>query len=89
MRHTSSDLPQAQIGQNAGAQLSHSWVKITFDHASIALKPPLAGLRATADGGNIGIGIEVGLMPVGEHFDEPTIYRTVYAFEQSGDLKKM
>jgi len=28
-------------------------------------------------------------MLVGKHFDEPTIYRAAYAFEQSGDRKKM
>jgi Asp-tRNA(Asn)/Glu-tRNA(Gln) amidotransferase A subunit family amidase len=31
----------------------------------------------------------VGLMLVGEHFDEVTIYRAARAFEQSGDWKKM
>ena len=34
-------------------------------------------------------GLPVGLMLVGKHFDEPTIYRAAYAFEQSGDWKKM
>jgi amidase len=29
------------------------------------------------------------LMLVGKHFDEPTIYRAAYAFEQSGDWKTM
>jgi amidase len=28
-------------------------------------------------------------MLVGKHFDEPTVYRAAYAFEQSGDWKKM
>ncbi len=32
-------------------------------------------------------GLPVGLMLVGKHFDEPTIYRAAYAFEQSGDWK--
>jgi amidase len=32
-------------------------------------------------------GLPVGLMLVGRHFDEPTIYRAAYAFEQSGDWK--
>jgi amidase len=34
-------------------------------------------------------GLPVGLMLVGKHFDEPTIYRAAYAFEQSGDWKGM
>jgi amidase len=34
-------------------------------------------------------GLPVGLMLVGRHFDEPTIYRAAHAFEQSGDWKKM
>jgi amidase len=34
-------------------------------------------------------GLPVGLMLVGRHFDEPTIYRAAYAFEQSGDWRKM
>ncbi|MBI1734574.1 MAG: amidase [Candidatus Rokubacteria bacterium] len=34
-------------------------------------------------------GLPVGLMLVGKHFDEPTIYRTAHAFEQSGDWKTM
>ena len=28
-------------------------------------------------------GLPVGLMLVGRHFDEPTIYRAAFAFEQS------
>ncbi len=32
-------------------------------------------------------GLPVGMMLVGRHFDEPTIYRAAYAFEQSGDWK--
>ena len=34
-------------------------------------------------------GLPVGLMLVGRPFDEPTIYRAAYAFEQSGDWKSM
>jgi amidase len=34
-------------------------------------------------------GLPVGLMLVGKHFDEMTIYRAAHAFEQSGDWKKM
>jgi amidase len=34
-------------------------------------------------------GLPVGLMLVGKHFDEPTIYRAAHAFEQSGDWKTM
>ena len=34
-------------------------------------------------------GLPIGLMLVGKHFDEATIYRAGYAFEQSGDWKKM
>jgi amidase len=33
--------------------------------------------------------LPVGLMLVGRHFDEMTIYRAAHAFEQSGDWKKM
>jgi amidase len=32
-------------------------------------------------------GLPIGLMLVGKHFDEPTIYRAAYAFEQAGDWK--
>jgi len=31
----------------------------------------------------------VGLMLIGKHFDEPTIYKAAYAFEQAGDWKQM
>ena len=34
-------------------------------------------------------GLPVGLMLVGKHFDETTIYRAAHAFEQAGDWKKM
>jgi amidase len=34
-------------------------------------------------------GLPAGLMLVGRHFDEPTIYRAAYAFEQSADWKGM
>jgi len=34
-------------------------------------------------------GLPIGLMLVGKHFDEGTIYRAAYAFEQSGDWKRM
>lgn len=34
-------------------------------------------------------GLPVGLMLVGRHFDEPTIYQAAHAFEQAGDWKKM
>jgi len=33
--------------------------------------------------------LPVGLMLVGKHFDEPTIYRAAHAFEQSADWKRM
>ena len=34
-------------------------------------------------------GLPVGMMLVGKHFDEPTIYRAAYAFEQSKDWQTM
>jgi amidase len=34
-------------------------------------------------------GLPVGLMLVGRHFDEKTIYRAAHAFEQAGDWKEM
>jgi amidase len=34
-------------------------------------------------------GLPVGLMLVGRHFEESTIYRAAHAFEQTGDWKKM
>ena len=34
-------------------------------------------------------GLPVGMMLVGRHFDEPSIYRAAHAFEQSGDWKAM
>lgn len=33
--------------------------------------------------------LPVSVMLVGKHFDEPTIYRAAYAFEQAGDWKHM
>jgi amidase len=33
----------------------------------------------------MGDGLPIGMMLVGRHFDEATIYRAAYAFEQSGD----
>jgi amidase len=34
-------------------------------------------------------GLPVGLMLIGKHFDEMTIYRAAHAFEQAGDWKTM
>jgi amidase len=34
-------------------------------------------------------GLPVSMMLVGKHFDEPTIYRAAFAFEQMGDWKQM
>ncbi len=34
-------------------------------------------------------GLPAGLMLIGKHYDEPTIYRAAHAFEQAGDWKKM
>lgn len=34
-------------------------------------------------------GLPVSVMLVGKHWDEPTIYRAAYAFEQAGDWKTM
>jgi amidase len=34
-------------------------------------------------------GLPVGLQLIGKHWDEGTIYRAAYAFEQLGDWKKM
>jgi amidase len=33
-------------------------------------------------------GLPVSMMLIGKHWDEPTIYRAAYAFEQGGDWKK-
>ena len=33
-------------------------------------------------------GLPVGLMLIGKHFDEATLYRLAYAFEQSGDWRQ-
>ena len=34
-------------------------------------------------------GLPVSLMLVGKHFEEPTIYKAAFAFEQAGDWKRM
>ena len=34
-------------------------------------------------------GLPVSMMLIGKHFDEPTIYRAAFAFEQSGAWQKM
>lgn len=34
-------------------------------------------------------GLPIGLMLVGKHFDEATIYRAAYAFEQAVDWRRM
>ena len=34
-------------------------------------------------------GLPVGMMLIGKHYDESTIYRAAHAFEQAGDWKKM
>ena len=31
----------------------------------------------------------MGMMLVGKHYDEPTIYRAAYAFEQAADWKSL
>jgi Asp-tRNA(Asn)/Glu-tRNA(Gln) amidotransferase A subunit family amidase len=34
-------------------------------------------------------GLSVSMMLNGKHYDEPTIYRAAFAFEQSGDWTRM
>ncbi len=34
-------------------------------------------------------GLPVGMMLIGRHFDEPTLYRAAHAFEKAGDWTKM
>ncbi len=34
-------------------------------------------------------GLPISMMLIGKHFDEPTIYRAAYAFEQAGDWREM
>jgi amidase len=34
-------------------------------------------------------GLPVGMMLIGKHYDEATIYRAAYAFEQAGDWKSI
>jgi amidase len=34
-------------------------------------------------------GLPVGMMLIGKHWNESTIYRAAHAFEQSGDWKSM
>ena len=34
-------------------------------------------------------GLPIGMMLVAKHFAEATIYRAAYAFEQSGDWRRM
>ena len=34
-------------------------------------------------------GLPISMMLIGKHFDESTIYRAAYAFEQSDDWKSM
>ena len=34
-------------------------------------------------------GLPVSMMLIGKQFDEPTIYRAAYAFEQARDWKQM
>jgi amidase len=34
-------------------------------------------------------GLPVSMMLVGKYWDEPTIYRTAYAFEQAGDWREL
>ena len=34
-------------------------------------------------------GLPIGVMLIGKHYDEATIYRAAYTFEQTGDWKKM
>jgi amidase len=34
-------------------------------------------------------GLPIGMMLLGKHFDEPTMYRAAYAFEQSGSWQAM
>lgn len=37
----------------------------------------------------LGDGLPISMMLVGKHYDEPTIYRAAYAFEQAGDWTQM
>jgi amidase len=49
----------------------------------ISHHPAMAVPCGTSDG------LPVSMMLIGKHFDEPTIYRAAYAFEQSGDWMSM
>ncbi len=49
----------------------------------------ITGHPAMAIPCGMGDGLPISMMLIGKHYDEPTIYKTAYAFEQSGDWTKM
>jgi amidase len=79
---------KAQPLPKPGATISE-WVKCSTEMFSntapfdITHHPAISLPCAMSDG------LPVGLMLVGKHFDEKTLYRAAYAFEQCGDWKAM
>lgn len=70
-----ADAPREEYVQRALEMISNTAPFDLTHHPAMSLPCGLAD------------GLPIGLMLVGKHFDEPTIYRAAYAFEQAGDWK--
>ena len=71
-------LSQRELAKRAG--VSNAIISLIEQNRS---SPSVGSLKKVLDG------LPVSLMLVGKHFDEPTIYKAAFAFEQGGDWKKM
>ena len=68
--------------------LSIVWRSLEAGGAMVVAPFDATGHPAMSVPCGLGNGLPIGLMLVGKHWDEATIYRAAHAFEQSGDWHK-
>ena len=82
-------LDEADLQKLEAWAASRGWTKSQAIRAAVRAltRSPQADPLLAASG--MIDGLPVGLMLIGKHWDEPTIYKAAYAFEQAGDWKAM
>ncbi|MGY3716135.1 Asp-tRNA(Asn)/Glu-tRNA(Gln) amidotransferase subunit GatA [Sutcliffiella cohnii] len=74
--------PAFKVGENINDPLT------MYANDILTIPVNLAGVPAISVPGGFVNGLPVGLQIIGKHFDESTIYRVAYAFEQATDHHK-
>lgn len=74
--------PAFKIGENVNDPLT------MYANDILTIPINLAGVPAISIPCGLENGLPLGLQIIGKHFDEETIYRTAYAFEQATDFHK-